>query len=189
MSINNITNQSYNSVATTNAPDLQAKGKVKADAKENINKAAEYVPAEENKEVTYSKPDVATIDRLKEESNRHYNHLREMVRQLLERQGLTFKELGTFEGDIAIDDQARLEAQEAIGEGGPYSPENTSDRIVDFAKAISGGDKSKLKLLRGAIEKGFGEAAKAFGGQLPDISHKTYDLIMEKLDAWENDGR
>lgn len=35
-----------------------------------------------------------------------------------------------------------------IGEGGPLSPEVVSDRIVEFAKAISGEDKEKIDMLR-----------------------------------------
>ena len=61
-----------------------------------------------------------------------------------------------------------------------------SDTIVYFAKAISGGNKSKLDKLIAAIDKGFSEAGKALGG-LPEISMKTYDRIMEKLDVWKNE--
>lgn len=190
MSINNITNQPY-SQSPIAGPKIDPKvdtentNTIKENPKENPDIAAEYILTEETEKSTYAKPDMATIQRLKEKSNQTYQHLREMVRLLLERQGLTFKDLGTFEGDIPVDEQTRLEAQAAIAEGGPLSPENVSNNIVDFAKAISGGDKSKLDILRGAIEKGFEEAAKILGGELPEISNKTYTLIMEKLDTWE----
>lgn len=188
MSINNITGQPY---IPANTADLKVDPQKTNSINEDVNKrpdvAAEYLPTEEKKKATYAKPDRATIQRLKEESNQAYHQLREMVRQLLERQGLTFRDLATFEGDIPIDEKTRLAAQAAIDEGGPMSPESVSDRIVDFAKAISGGDKSKLETLRGAIEKGFKAAAEAFGGKLPEISHKTYAMIMEKLDAWGNE--
>ena len=36
-------------------------------------------------------------------------------------------------------------------------------------------------------EKGFKEAEKAFGGELPEISHETFKRTMEKMDAWENE--
>ena len=100
--------------------------------------------------------------------------------QLLARQGLTFQETEKAE----IDDELRLEARTLIGEGGELSAEKVSDRIVEFAKNISGGDKEKLEVLKGAIQKGFQEAAAVLGGELPDISQKTYQLIMEKLDTW-----
>ncbi|HHX60822.1 MAG TPA: hypothetical protein GX707_08925 [Epulopiscium sp.] len=190
MSINNITNQPYSQSPIADPKidpkvDTEKTNTIKENPKGNPDIAAEYVPAENNQKATYAKPDMATIQRLKEESNQAYQHLRELVRQLLERQGLTFNDLDALGEDIPVDEETRLAAQKAIDEGGPMSPESVSDRIVDFAKAISGGDKTKLDMLRGAIEKGFKEAAKVWGGELPEISHQTYALIMDKLDAWE----
>lgn len=153
-----------------------------------------YIPSNQNeKKAIYGKPTGAanteTIARLKAESDRAYGHLKDMVRQMLEKQGLTFQDLeGMSEealGEIKVDEATRTEAAALIGEGGEWSPEAVSDRILEFAKAVSGEDKSKLSMLRGAIEDGFKEAEKAFGGKLPDISKTTYDLVMQKLDAWE----
>lgn len=149
----------------------------------------EYIPSRSqqiDKQVTYQKPspkiDNANIQRLKEESEKVYSQLRELVRQLLEKQGLSFKDIEIQ--DIKIDEETRIKAQEMIGEGGPLSPEVVSDRIVEFAKAISGEDKEKIDMLRAAIEKGFREAAEALGGELPEICQKTYELVNKKLDAW-----
>ncbi|NLY43403.1 MAG: hypothetical protein GX066_05440 [Clostridiaceae bacterium] len=158
-------------------------------AKENIEEVKdEYIPGQrQTKAVTYERPsakvDWETIKRLKEESDRIYSHLKQMVAQLLEKQGMTFQEAITIE----VDEETRLEAASLIGEGGPLSPEKVSDRIVEFAKAISGGDKEKLGILRSAIEEGFREAAKVLGGKLPEISIRTYELVMEKLDKWEQE--
>ena len=80
--------------------------------------------------------------------------------------------------------QARLEAHELIWPDGILGVEAVSQRIVDFAIAISGGDKSKLDILRKAIDDGF-KAAEKILGELPEISKETYNRIMEKLDAWE----
>ncbi|QGU00421.1 hypothetical protein SYNTR_1827 [Candidatus Syntrophocurvum alkaliphilum] len=74
-----------------------------------------------------------------------------------------------------------------IKEGGKLSAEKVSDRIVDFAKAISGGDKDKIELLKDAIKQGFEAASAALGG-LPEVSEQTYDLVMQKLDAWMEEG-
>lgn len=151
----------------------------------------EFVKTNQEKEVTYHKPnatvDTKTIQRLKEVSERNYNHLREMVRQLLEKQGMTFKDLEITDAVVDVDEATRLEAQAMIGEGGPLSPEVLSDKIVEFAIAISGGDKEKFDLLKDAIDQGFKEAAKALGGELPEISKKTYDLVMEKLNKWKEE--
>jgi len=62
--------------------------------------------------------------------------------------------------------------------------EQTSDRIVQFALSISGNDPDRLEELKASIEQGFQLASEALGGTLPDISMKTYDVVMEKLNAW-----
>jgi hypothetical protein len=41
--------------------------------------------------------------------------------------------------------------------------------------------------LKSSIEEGFRQAAQALGGELPEISHKTHDMIMGKLDKWAED--
>lgn len=101
---------------------------------------------------------------------------------------MTFKEALESPGDIEVDEQAVVEANELISDGGEFSPETVSDRIVNFAKTISGGDTEKYGLLKDAIEKGFNEAREILGGSLPEISEKTYGLVMEKLDTWANAG-
>ena len=55
---------------------------------------------------------------------------------------------------------------------------------VDFAKALSGGDKSKIETLRNAFKEGFESAKEAFGGELPEISQQTYDKVMQGFDDW-----
>lgn len=91
-------------------------------------------------------------------------------------------------GNYTVDEAARLEAQKSIEEGGYWSAESTSDRIVEFAKALTGGDPSKIEKMRDAIDKGFKEATKAWGQDLPSITNDTYDLIQKKLDAWAEEG-
>jgi hypothetical protein len=132
--------------------------------------------------------DKIDISILKEEADKAYAHLRTIVEDLLRRQGIEIETLKDLKPeDIKVDQQARDEAKQMIEDGGPLSPEAVSDRIVDFAKSISNGDKSKLKLLRESIEEGFEQAKEMMGGELPEISSQTYDMIQEKLDAWENE--
>jgi len=151
------------------------------------DKKATYAKPKYNNTV---KPDTATIDVLREESNRAYSQLRELVERLLADQGYTFKQL--LSGDVSVDkieiDAAtQSEAASLIADDGPMGAEAVSNRIVDFAIAISGGDKTQLEKLKGSIEKGFDEAKKALGGQLPEVSMKTYDLVMEKLQRWSEE--
>ena len=150
-----------------------------------------FEKSEVNTEVTYKKPiftrDEEAISKIRAEVDQINSHLRSLVEKLLKEQGMTFKDLKADGPDIKVNEETRLEAQKSIDEGGELSIENVSDRMVNFAKAISGGDKSKISILRDAIEKGFKEAEEAFGGELPEISYKTLERTMEKLDAWENE--
>lgn len=132
--------------------------------------------------------DQIDISILKEEADKAHAHLRQIVEDLLKRQGIEIDKLPDLKAeDIKVDQQARDEAAKMVESGGPLSPEAVSDRIVDFAKSISGGNKDKLDLLRDAIEEGFAQAKEFMGGELPEISSKTYDMIQEKLDAWEEE--
>lgn len=164
----------------------QKKAANKDNDKKNVveDKLTKSEPVEK---VTYDKPapvrDDNTIDRLWEESNRAHQHLRELVIRLLERQGMSADRLKQEGPEVKVDDEARAELNALLGSDGELGIEKTSDRIVDFAIALSGGDKEKAGLLRDAIQQGFDEAEKALGS-LPEISQKTYDRVMEKFDAW-----
>ncbi|MEG1699640.1 MAG: hypothetical protein RR271_08470, partial [Oscillospiraceae bacterium] len=78
-------------------------------------------------------------------------------------------------------------AQAAISDGGEWSVNAVSERILDMAKSLSGGDASKFAELKNAVKKGFDAAEKAWGDKLPEISGKTYDKVMEGFDAWEKE--
>lgn len=149
----------------------------------NMEAAAVYEKSKpEDKTHVYDK---LSIEKLKQDSEKAYATLRQIVENLLKRQGKTLDIL-QLDDVVQVDETARIEARQLIGANGPLGVEAVSDRIVNFAKAVSGGDKSKLDKLRSAIDKGFKEAEKILG-QLPEISRKTYDRIMEKLDAWEEE--
>ena len=144
-------------------------------------KKDEYVPGDKESVTTYEK-DIAKVQ---EESEKAFKSLRAIVTQLMERQGYTVEKLENKDADyqIEVDDIAREEAAELIAEDGPLGAEAVSERILDFAKAVSGGDKSRLDNLKEAIDKAFQEVENKLG-TLPDVSQKTYDLTMEKLNSW-----
>lgn len=78
-------------------------------------------------------------------------------------------------------------AQKSIEEGGEWSPENVANNLLDMAKALSGGDAEKIDLLMEAVEKGFAAATSSWGDELPEISQKTYDLVMQGFEDWRNE--
>lgn len=140
---------------------------------------------------TYSKPKAKNIDynevnRLIEEAEKSYNGLRELVRRLISRQGKKLEDLLSGKDVLIVDEETRAKAAEAISENGEWGVEAVSDRLVAFAKAISGNDKTKAEELKAAIAEGFKEAERILGGKLPEISQKTYDETMRKLDEWSS---
>ncbi|WP_028307511.1 hypothetical protein [Desulfitibacter alkalitolerans] len=159
--------------------------KKQRDEKKEVNKKLEkgdgYIPS--NKEnITYGKPakyDQVSIQRLKNESEKAYETLRRIVSELIRGQGRGDGQIKAAEEESLRNDAARL-----IADDGPLGAEAVSNRIVEFAVAISGGDKSKLDELKAAIKEGFRQVEELLGG-LPEVSQKTYGLIMEKLDKWE----
>jgi hypothetical protein len=144
------------------------------------------------KTATYSKPvdkrpNASQIQKLWEEANRAHESLRNMVEKLILKQAGSIEAFKASGESLQIDEETRLQAQMAIAEDGEFGVNAVSDRIVAFAIAISGGDKSKLNTLKAAIDEGFQAVKDIMGGALPDISSKTYDEIMRKLDEWADD--
>ncbi len=145
-------------------------------------------------DATYSNPKLAmnsaVVEKLMGESNDILGTVQSLVTDLLKRQGYTVDQLkGGQVKEIKVDQTAIDEANKLIGPGGDLSPEKVSDRIVDFSIAAFGGDKSKIDIIRNAIDRGFGEAQKMLGGQLSDVSKKTYEMIQDKLNKWVNEDK
>ncbi len=113
--------------------------------------------------------------------------LRQMIVNLFKDQGLSAR-IST--GDTFVDFQELTpeQAKDLIAEDGYFGVAQTSDRIVTAAVALAGSDPEKLEQIRAGIDKGFDMAAQALGGTLPDISSRTYDAVMEKLNAWAQGG-
>ena len=62
----------------------------------------------------------------------------------------------------------------------------TSDRIFEMAKALSGGDEEGMNKMFAAFEKGYKQATKSWGRELPDISKQTYDAVQQKFKDYQN---
>lgn len=129
------------------------------------------------------------IDEIKADFARNTESFKKMVEAMIEKQGKKVNQVlkDLAEGkdvEITVDSETQAAAQAAISEDGYFGVNKTSERIVDFAKALSGGDKSKIETLRNAFKEGFESAKEAFGGELPEISQQTYDKVMQGFDDW-----
>jgi len=154
--------------------------------------AAVYEPSDSLKEnnlgKTY-KPDTATIAKLKAEVELRTDNLRRLVEQLLLQQGYKLQDATNIyrllrEGKVQVDPETAAKAQEEISEDGYWGVKQTSERIFQFALAITGGDSSKAEEAKKAITAGYEAAKKVWGGDLPEICQKTYDESLRKIDEW-----
>lgn len=135
--------------------------------------------------------DQALIAKLKADSDNRVSQLRGIVEQMMSKQGVAIGNADSMwsflaSGNFTVDAATKAQAQADIAEDGYWGVNQTSDRILDFAKALSGNDTSKAEELINAFKKGFSEATKSWGSTLPDISQRTYDAVLEKFDKWVN---
>jgi len=74
------------------------------------------------------------------------------------------------------------EASALIKDDGYFGIDKTSKRIIDFVIKGAGEDIDRLKAGREGVLKGFNEAKKAWGGELPDLCCKTIENTIKALD-------
>ena len=160
------------------------------------DEAAVYEKSDEQSLTTdnYKKTDrAALIQQLKADQEKMINNLLDIVMKTINGQGSTFAiatqdDMWKFlaEGKFTADEETIEKAKEDISEDGYWGVNQTSDRIVDFAIALSGGDTSKADMLLDAFKKGYEQATGTWGKDLPDISSKTYDAVLDKFEQWKN---
>ena len=167
-------------------------------------KQSEAVSSEKDKGVVYepsqateSKKDSSVKDyaniakKMKAELNSKNQQLQNLVDQLLSKQANKYTSFAQlFEdvknGKISVDPTTVAQAQKDIAEDGYWGAEQTSDRLVSMAQALSGGDTEKADKMIAAIKKGYEQATNAWGGKLPDICQRTSDLATKKLESWRD---
>ena len=191
MSVNGITaSTAYESNTTANTKVNQGN---KAEVKQqNVDQstAAVYEKQEQSAEPKkVNQRDSATIERLLAEAEKRAQSLRDLVQRMLLKQGETVTEATDIygllrEGKLEIDPETRAQPQKDIAEDGYWGVEQTSERLVSFAIALTGGDPDKADVMIGAVKKGFEEATQAWGGELPEISRRTLEATIKKLEAW-----
>ncbi|CAN5902265.1 hypothetical protein BH11PSE12_BH11PSE12_09480 [soil metagenome] len=145
-------------------------------------------------EVTYpdprlNKPGPAPdLNAILEESDRKVQNILNLIRPLIEQQGLQWSKLVSGEQKLTADPEAIAAAKVAIAPDGEFGVQKTAERILSFAKAAIGNDPAKLDKIRAAVEQGFGEAANFLGGKLPEISQQTLAAIQTEFDHWKANG-
>lgn len=175
----------------------EIKTKIKEFYKEKTETAAVYEKEEETTtavKTTEYTVDVEKLQQMREETDAR---MMELFKDTAKGTGL--KQLGGIRGildKLRNSEKVTLEieytaedveqAKIDVAEGGYWSAKETSDRLVEFAKTISGGDSEKAEMLKDAFIKGFEEIKEMFGAELPELSENTYDLTIEKFENWAN---
>ena len=87
-------------------------------------------------------------------------------------------------GDFKVSEAGKAKAKEDISEKGYWGVEQTSKRLFEYASALAGDDVSKMKAMQHAMEKGYKEATKAWGRELPDITKRTLEAANKLFDEY-----
>ena len=187
-------NKALNQAIQTKGVTQNADVKAEPEAAEKIKPVVQKLDSIELGTTTTEDLGTYTVDRkkineIKADFARNTESFKKMVEAMIEKQGKKVNQVlkDLAEGkdvEIIVDSETQAAAQAAISEDGYFGVNKTSERIVDFAKALSGGDKSKIETLRNAFKEGFESAKEAFGGELPEISQQTYDKVMQGFDDW-----
>lgn len=178
------------------AADTAAKTSGKETANEteksaNKSEGVVYERDSSTKNTNYVKKNSALIKQLQADTDARLSQMRSIVEQMMSKQGSAIGKADSMwrflaDGNFTVSADVKAQAQKDIADDGYWGVEQTSDRIVDFAKALSGGDSAKADKMIAAFQKGFEQATKSWGKKLPDISQRTYDAVMKKFDAWKN---
>ena len=204
MAISSIQGANQNGSVIAVGVSPKSASSVGSDAKQNpvtTGEAAVYEKTATKSESvkTYTR-DTATICEISQQVELKFASLKATVENLFSTQSLKFGEskglsydrilekydgkLKEFYQNLEVDESTRLTAQQEISEDGFWGVKQTSERAIDFAKALSGGDPSKVELLKKAVEDGYAAAEKAWGGELPEISKLTQEATLKGLDDW-----
>lgn len=189
--VSNSQTTSYSSASSTTAKtDNKKKSEAVSSEKDN---GVVYEPSQ----ATESKKDSSVKDysniakKMKAELNSKNQQLQNLVDQLLSKQANKYTSFAQLfndvkNGKINVDPTTVAQAQKDIADDGYWGVEQTSDRLVSMAQALSGGDTEKADKMIAAIKKGYEQAANAWGGKLPDICQRTIDAATKKLESWRD---
>jgi hypothetical protein len=137
------------------------------------------------------------VEKLKADQENRQSQLISIVQQMLSKQtttygqatwGSTDDDVWKFlaKGDYTVDAQTKAQAQADIAEDGYWGVTQTAQRLFDFASALAGDDEDQMKKMQEAMQKGFEQATKSWGQDLPDISSKTIDAANQLFEDYYN---
>ena len=184
--------------STVSTPKTETKAEAKKEAKketkasEKEEQGAVYEKSTSEKKATYSinkmsAEDIAAIvEQMKQDQVNRKQQLCDLVNQMLSKQAGTSKLASLFSPENLknVSPEAIAQAKEDVSEDGYWGVKQTSQRLFDFASALAGDDVEKMKEMQKAMEKGFKQATKAWGEELPSICKDTIDAANKLFDEY-----
>jgi hypothetical protein len=133
----------------------------------------------------------AIVDQLKEDARQREQQLVSIVhRTIADQAGAYGKATGNdiwtllSGGKVTVTAAEKAQAQRDISEDGYYGVKQTSQRLFDFACALAGDDVDKMKEMQKAMEKGFKQATKTWGRELPAICKETMNAANKLFEEY-----
>lgn len=197
MGLNSISGLSTNNGYAYNK-DSKVKNEKDAENSKSSSEGVVYEKNTQTKTATYSinkmssQEREALVQQLKQDQVTRKQNLTNIVQQLISKQAKSFSITNDEDamwkflasGNYTVDAQTKLQAQKDIAEDGYYGVAQTSQRLFDFASALAGDDVEKMKEMQEAMQKGFKEATKSWGKELPDICKNTIDAANKLFDDY-----
>ena len=200
MSVNAVNAVAAVGATYNETPKDNGKTTEKKEATPATQEAVVYEKSEATKPATYSINKMSAEDRanlvqqLKADQESRQQNLLNIVQQMLGGQAKSYAYANGDEsiwkflasGKFTVDPATKAQAQADIAEDGYWGVEQTSDRMVSMAQALSGGNPEYADKMIAAIKKGFDQATEAWGEDLPDICKNTIDAAVKKMEDWRD---
>lgn len=195
-SVNNSTSTyAANASADATKEEAVAKSKASEEAAKEKEEGVVFEKSTEKKKDSanqiYNRDSI--VAKLKADQQSRIDSMNSLVQKLLGNQAKKFdlangNNLANTFREVAgkADAKTIAEAKASIGEDGYWGVNQTSDRLVSMAIALSGGDSKKADEMMAAIEKGYKQATKSWGEKLPQICQDTMEATRQKMNDWKN---
>ena len=184
--------------STVSTPKTETKAEAKKEAKketkasEKEEQGAVYEKSTSEKKATYSinkmsaEDRAAIVEQMKQDQVNRKQQLCDLVNQMLSKQADASNLASLFSPENLknVSPEAIAQAKEDVSEDGYWGVKQTSQRLFDFASALAGDDVEKMKEMQKAMEKGFKQATKAWGEELPSICKDTIDAANKLFDEY-----
>ena len=199
MAINSISNVTTNIVYTNYADSIATKAAESVESKASDPvKSVVYEKSDAASKATYSINKMSQADRsalveqLKNDQVQRQQSLTDLVSKTLGQQaktyGLAMNDTAFWrmfaDGKVTVTEAAKKQAQEDISEDGYWGVKQTSQRLFDFASALAGDDPKTMQAMQKAMEKGFKEATKTWGKEMPEITGQTKDAADKLFEEY-----